>query len=132
MRAIIVFALSTIMTTSQVYSYDAGSVEFFTPNPALYDRVKIFEDPTPNDAWYARAVISNVRGMYNETETDSTELGNVHIRYITSPPSDVGDPDSADEACVVGLPDNVFAIPECVVIMEEETETIYLYEYFGG
>jgi hypothetical protein len=98
----------------------------------LYDRVTIVEDPTPGDVWYARAVIKNVRGMYNKVEIDSTSLGAVGIEYKTTQPSQPNDMNSADSACVVTLPDGVAAIPQCVTILEQETETIFLYEYIGG
>jgi hypothetical protein len=101
-------------------------------SPYLYDRVEIFEDPEPQDGWYARAVVRNVRGSYNETETESTSLGSVGVEYKTTKPSLVNDPDSADSACVVFLPEGVVAIPECVTILEEDSKTIYLYKYNGS
>lgn len=100
-------------------------------SPHLLNRVHIFEDPKSNDGWYARAVVRNVRGTYNEVEIEPTSEGDVHIQYRTSPPATVGDADSADEACAVSVPEGVVAIPECVTIMEEETETIFLYKHLG-
>ena len=111
---------------------DAETVDMLAVSPYLYDRVQVVEDPTPKDAWYARAVVRNVLGLHNETEREPTSLGDVHINYRTSRPSALKDKNSADEACVVLLPVGVIAIPECVSVLEEETETIYLYRYLGG
>jgi hypothetical protein len=111
-----------------------GTLDFVQPPPSpyLYDRVEIYEDPKPTDGWFARAVINNVRGSYNAVEVDTTSKGDVGIKYTTTTPSKVNDIDSADEACVEFLPEGVVAIPQCVLIMEEEKETIFLYEYLGG
>jgi hypothetical protein len=96
------------------------------------NRVEIFEDPGPGDSWYARAVIHNISGVYNGEEVDNTSHGPLQMRYETTTPNTVGDPASADNACIVFLPDGVSASAMCVTIMEQETETIYLYEYIGG
>lgn len=116
------------------YAMDDNPLNFDVAptSPFIYDRVEVFEDPSSTDDWFARAVVRNVRGSYNEVEVESTPKGDVGIRYTTTQPSKVGDPNSADEACVDFLPDGVVAIPRCVTIMEEETETIFLYEYLGG
>ncbi len=122
------------ISNAQTFPYPNSlwDVPSYIPHPKAFDRVEIFEDSGPEDAWYARAVILNIRGSYNAVETDLTSKGEVGIRYVTTPSSKLNDEDSADEACVVYLPDNVIAIPECVSILEEDEETIYLYEYFGG
>lgn len=125
--------LVVLMTSSLAYAADPGAFEVPGPNPLLYDRVEIFEDPQkPKDSWFARAVVTNVTGLYNEVETENTSRGLVAIQYETSIPNKANDPNSADTACVVSLPDGVIAIPECVDILEEETETIFLYDYLGG
>jgi hypothetical protein len=98
----------------------------------LYDRVQIYEDPGTNDSWFARAEVTNVLGVYDNTETELTSEGAVSIQYTTTLPSARKDINSADEACVVGLPDGIIAIPECVSVLEQEKENIYLYKYLGG
>lgn len=123
-----IFSLMLILAGSASYGAEPD-LQF---DPIFKDRVKIYEDPSTNDGWFARAEIHNVRGMYNETETDPTSLGDIQIQYVTSRPSQVNDINSADSACVVSLPEGVVAIPECVSILEQETENIYLYKYLGG
>lgn len=130
---LITYTICTILAGSVVNSQEMPDFPFtYTGHSKLFDRVEIFEDPTSLDSWYARAVITNVRGSYNAIEKDETSLGTVGIKYVTTVSAKLNDPDSADIACVVELPDNVIAIPECVSILEEDEETIYLYEYLGG
>ena len=94
------------------------------------DRVTII--PTDGPDHYAVALIENRRGLYHRTETHDTAHGPVSIEYTTTLPSTVGDPASADTACVVALPDGVVAVPMCVQIMEQETGQIWLIEFVGG
>lgn len=95
-------------------------------------RVTAHHDPGPSDGWFARLVVTNLRGTWNRVETLDTSHGPVAVRYTTTPPSKVGDPASADHACVVALPDGVVAVPECMDVMEQETGEILLYEFVGG
>jgi hypothetical protein len=54
------------------------------------------------------------------------------MEYVTTRPNLVGDPNSADSACIVALPDGVIADPVCLTIMEQTTESIFLFRYIGG
>ena len=107
-------------------------------SPAMADeyaqppRVTIYHDPPPGAAWYARAVVENRIGMYNRATTHETAHGPVTVQYWTTIPSAVGDPSSADRACVVSLPPGVVAVPECVEIMETESGEMFLLRYIGG
>lgn len=98
--------------------------------PAHADRVTIV--PTDSLEHFAVAVIENRRGLYNAIETHDTPYGPVSIEYLTTNPSKVGDPASADDACVVSLPDGVVAVPMCVTIMEQEHGEIRLMLFLGG
>lgn len=130
MKKVLVTAIIIVMP-SIAYTMDDKFYDIPPASPFLYDRVQIFEDPQPGDGWYARALVRNVRGLYNDVEREHTTEGDVHIQYRTSQPSAVKDVNSADEACVVQLPEGVVAIPECVQPLEEETETIFLYKHLG-
>jgi hypothetical protein len=96
------------------------------------DRVTVHHDPAPGDAWFARMVIENRKGMYNRTTAYPTSHGDVTLEYVTTTPSKVGDPASADEVCVMDLPEGVAAFPICMDVMEEESGTVFLFEYLGG
>lgn len=96
------------------------------------DRVTVHHDAPPGAAHYARLVIKNRIGTYNQIETQGTAKGPVSVEYVTTPPSRVGDPGSADHACVVALPDGVIAVPPCIDIMEMESGEILLQEWIGG
>jgi hypothetical protein len=107
--------------------------------PALADdfpmqppRVTVHHDPSPGAAWYARVVVENRIGLYNRATEHQTAHGPVTVEYWTTLPSAVGDPGSADRACVVGLPPGVVAVPECVEILETERGEILLLKYLGG
>lgn len=100
--------------------------------PSSYDRVVIIEDPSPRDNWFARAEIHNLFGVYDEDEVDMTSHGQVVIHYETNGGHEPGNASTADEACVVSLPDGVTAHPLCVSILDGEIGNIYLYEYLGG
>jgi hypothetical protein len=96
------------------------------------DRVTVLHDPQPGEAWYARMQVENKRGVYNVTKAYPTEHGPVTLRYRTTAPSTPGDPYSADEVCVMDLPEGVSADPICQDVMEEETGTVFLYVWLGG
>ena len=110
------------------------SAIFATPALAetLPDRVTVHHDPAPGDAWFARMVVQNLRGIYDRTTPYDTSHGPVTLRYVTTIPSKVGDPASADEVCVMDLPEGVAAVPICMDVMEEESGTVFLFEYLGG
>lgn len=92
----------------------------------------LIENTNPADAWFARIEVHNRTGTYNKVETHPTAYGDVLMEYLTTRPSMVGDPASADSACVVALPDGVIAQPPCLTIMEQETESIFLLLFTGG
>ena len=96
------------------------------------DRVTVLHDPQPGEAWYARMQVENKRGVYNVTKAYPTEHGPVTLRYRTSAPSTPGDPNSADEVCVMDLPEGVSADPICMDVLEQETGTVFLYVWMGG
>lgn len=106
--------------------------------PALADeylppaRVTVHHDPSPGAAWYARIVIENRIGMYNRATVHDTAHGPVTVGYWTTLPSAIGDPGSADRACVVAMPDGVVAVPECIEILEAERGEMFLLKYIGG
>jgi hypothetical protein len=100
----------------------------FVPEP----RGRLVENTDPNATWFARIAVHNMRGTYNEVETHLTAHGDVLLEYLTTSPSTVGDPLSADSACVVQLPEGVIAQPPCVTIMEQEEESIFLLLFIGG
>jgi hypothetical protein len=81
---------------------------------------------------FAVLAVENRFGMYNATETLQTPHGPVSVRYTTTPSITVGDPDSADTAEVVALPDGVVADPDRIEIMETDTGRICLVRYLGG
>jgi hypothetical protein len=102
--------------------------EEYIPPP----RVTVHHDPGPSAAWYARIVVENRIGVYNRATTHDTAHGPVTVEYWTTLPSAVGDPGSADRACVVAMPDDVVAVPECVEILETERGEMFLLKYLGG
>lgn len=96
------------------------------------ERVTVHHDPSPGAAWFARVVIENRIGMYNRATVHDTAHGPVTVEYWTTLPSAVGDPGSADRACIVAMPDGVVAVPECIEIMETESGEMFLLKYLGG
>lgn len=100
----------------------------FVPEP----RGTLYADAPAHDEWFARIEVHNRTGTYNEVETHPTVHGDVQMEYLTTPPSAVNDPNSADSACIVALPDGVVAYPMCLTIMEQTTDNIFLYRYLGG
>jgi hypothetical protein len=102
--------------------------EQYIPPP----RVTVHHDPSPGAAWYARVVVENRIGVYNRATTHDTAHGPVTVQYWTTAPHAIGDPGSADRACVVSLPPGVVAVPECVEILETERGEMFLLRYLGG
>lgn len=98
----------------------------------LQTRVTVHHDPAPGDDWFARLVIINRIGLYNETELLGTDHGAVAVTYTTTIPASLNDPESADQACVTDLPPGVVARPDCVTMLEATTGTIFLIRYIGG
>lgn len=96
------------------------------------DRVSVHHDAPPGAAWYARLRIENRIGVYNRTTTHATAQGPVSVQYWTTLPSVIGDPASADRACVVSTPPGVIASPDCVEILETDAGEIRLLKYIGG
>ena len=102
------------------------------PGAAMAERVTVHHDAPPGASHYARLVILNISGVYNQTETLATAHGPVSVEYVTTLPNKVNDPASADHACVVALPDGVIAVPECIDVMEQDRGEILLMEWVGG
>lgn len=98
----------------------------------LPPRVTVHHDPSPGAAWFARVVVENRIGLYNRATEHQTAHGPVTVEYWTTLPSAVGDPGSADRACVISLPPGVVAVPECVEILETERGEMFLLRYLGG
>jgi hypothetical protein len=110
------------------WMFGPAKAEEYIPPP----RVTVHHDPSPGAAWFARIVVENRIGVYNRATAHDTAHGPVTVEYWTTLPSAVGDPGSADRACVVSLPPGVVAVPECVEILETERGEILLLKYLGG
>ena len=119
-------ALAALFVLSWLFG--PAKADEYTPPP----RVTVHHDPSPGAAWYARVVLENRIGLYNRATVHDTAHGSVTVEYWTTLPSAVGDPGSADLACVVSLPPGVVAVPECVEILETERGEMFLLRYLGG
>lgn len=98
------------------------------------ERVTIHADPTPADGWFARIEVVNIKNTINRTYTFDTEHGPVTVKYRTIPnaPCPPWTWECADEITVVDLPDGVVAVPMAMLLLEDATEQILLFEYIGG
>lgn len=126
-NAVIGFLLAALIVALFAYSAKAQRSEFFDGPP-----VQIFEDPGPNDDWYARIVIFNYKGSGDFTSELETMYGPVLVEYDTTSGTQYVK-EHMDVFKVLEMPIGVRAEPEReILIMEDTSRTIYLYPYLGG
>lgn len=101
------------------------------------ERVTIHHDPAAGDAWFARVEVSNHRdekSLFNQVVRLETAHGPVTVSYRST--YNVGCHDDefrcADEITVTDLPAGVIAVPQSMLLLEDATEQIFLFEYLGG
>lgn len=126
---ICLFLASAVAFAQERYPYPTMTYDTIPQNMFALINYKEVE----NEAHFGYITLMNLFSVNTDTQSFEIETsrGTVYMQWTSTPNADCT-PACPDTATVLGLPENIIAIPSEIVIDENQNGIIYLYEYFGG